>query len=113
VVKVNAMSYARLIKMLMEGTRTAGELAEETGLHKHTVYEYTRELHKVKAVHIADWEKDILGRECMPIFMIGNKPDAKRATMTKAQIAKNYRARKMLATTPKLTNWLHTNENRL
>ena len=105
-VKVNATSYAHLIKMLMEGTRTAEELAEETGLHIHTVYQYTRELHKVKAVHIADWEKDTLGRDSMPIFMIGNKPDAKRATMSKAQIAKNYRARKMINTTPKLTNWL-------
>ena len=107
-VKVNAMSYAHLIKMLMEGTRTANELARDTGLHKQTVYQYTRELHKVKAVYIADWEKDTLGRDAMPIFMIGNKPDAKRAAMTKAQIAKNYRARKMINTTTKLTNWLRS-----
>ena len=105
-VKVNAMSYAILIKLLMEGTRTAAELAEETGLHKATVYDYTREMHKVKAVHIACWEKDSMGRECMPVFMIGDKPDAKRTRLTQAERARHYRIRKMLAATPKLTNWL-------
>jgi len=105
-VKVNAMSYAHLIKMLLEGTRTACELAEETGLHKHTVYEYTRELHKVKAVYIADWEKDRLGRDCMPIFMIGNKPDTKRSKITPAKRAQNYRTRKNLTKTTTLSNWL-------
>jgi len=104
--KVNAMSYAMLIKLLMDGTRTAEELAQETGLHKQTVYDYTKELHKRKAVFIADWEKDNMGRDCMPIYMIGTDPDAKRTAMTRAQIAANYRARKMIQTTTKLTNWL-------
>jgi len=104
VVRMNALSYAILIKLLLEGTRSADELAEETGLHKQTVYQYTRALHKARAVHIADWEKDSKGRDCKPIFMIGKKPDAKRSTLTRAQIAANYRARKKLLTTPSLDN---------
>jgi len=104
-VKVNAMSFAHLVKMLMDGTRTARELAEETGLHVNTVYSYTKEMHKVKAVHIADWEKDTMGRDCMPVFMIGNKPDAKRQKVTIAQRAASYRARKAIAKTS-LQNWL-------
>ncbi len=106
-VKVNAMSYSRLIKLLMDGTRTAAELAEETGLHKQTVYDYTRQLHKAKAVYIADWEKDSMGRDCMPIFMIGNKKDAKRHTKTAAERAADYRARKKTAATITLSNWLN------
>jgi hypothetical protein len=100
------MSYAHLIKMLIDGTRTCEELAEETGLHKHTVYEYTRELHKVKAVHIACWEKDRLGRDCMPIFMIGNKPDVKRHRFSAAERQATYRSRKNLTKTTTLSNWL-------
>lgn len=104
VVRMNAYSYALLINLLLEGTRSADELAEETGLHKQTVYQYTRALHKAKAVFIADWEKDSKGRDCKPIFMIGKKLDAKRSSLTRAQIAANYRARKKLLTTPSLDN---------
>jgi len=105
-VKVNAMSFAHLVKLLLDGTRTAEELAEESGLHKQTVYIYTRQLHKKKAVFIADWEKDRLGRDCKPIFMIGCKPDAKRHRLTQAERAANYRARKNKILTPRLESWL-------
>ena len=112
-IRVNAMSFALLVKMLIEGTRTAEELAEITGLHKQTVYQYTRELHKAKAVHIADWEKDTKGRDSKPVFMIGHKPDAKRSALTRAQIAANYRARKKKLLTPSLENvWSNLNPPR-
>ena len=104
--KVNAMSYAHLVKMLMEGTRTADELSEETGLHKNTIYQYTRELHKVNAVHIACWEQDALGRDCKPVFMIGAKPDAKRHKLTALQRSTNYRARKKIGARASLNGWL-------
>jgi len=100
------MSFAHLVKLLLDGTRTAEELAEESGLHKQTVYIYTRQLHKKKAVFIADWEKDRLGRDCKPIFMIGCKPDAKRHRLTQAERAANYRARKNKILTPRLESWL-------
>lgn len=44
--KVNAMSQAQLIKLLLDGDRTCAELADESGLHYVTVLEYCRELHK-------------------------------------------------------------------
>ena len=107
VVKVNAMSFAHLVKLLLDGTRTADELAEESGLHKQTVYIYTRQLHSKKAVFIADWEQDRLVRDCKPIFMIGCKPDAKRHKLSPAERAANYRARKNKIATPRLESWLH------
>ena len=77
-VKVNAMSYAILIKLLMEGTRTCAELAEETGLHLLTVYQWTREMHKQKVIHIVAWENDSRGRAITKVFMLGTSPDVKR-----------------------------------
>ena len=40
IVKVNAMSYAKLLKELHDGPFSFVELAENTGLHYHTVREY-------------------------------------------------------------------------
>ena len=37
-VKVNAMSYAILVKHMLDGIYTCQELAEMTGLHLTTVY---------------------------------------------------------------------------
>jgi hypothetical protein len=105
-VKMGAVSYAYMIKMLMEGTRTCAELAEETGLHVATIYDYTRELHKKKAIHIVSWEKDILGRDCMPVFMIGKAKDAERHRLTPAERQQNLRARRRMNGETKLDNWL-------
>ena len=93
-IKVNAMSYARLIKLLAEGTRTCAELAEETGLHKLTVYQYTRELHKARAVHVCMWEQDSRGRHSVRVYMLGEAKDAPRVRETGAERQARCRARK-------------------
>jgi len=84
-IKINAISQAQLIKAMLNGTLTCQELAEETGLHYVTVLQYTRELHAAGAAHICCWEKDILGRDSIKIYMIGEGKDAKRQRMTAAQ----------------------------
>lgn len=96
VAKINAITQAQLIKLLLEGTRTCQELAEETGLHYVTVLQYTRELHRFKAAHIAAWEKDTRGRELVKIYKLGKAPDAKRKRMTEAERQEAYRRRKKM-----------------
>ena len=90
--KVGAMSYAKLIRYLMEGTLTCNELAIATGLHPLTVYQYTRALHKERVIHIAFWEGE--GRSKTKIYMLGNKPDAKRIKKDRSVISREYRERK-------------------
>lgn len=83
--KVNAMSQAQLIKLLLDGDRTCQELSEESGLHYVTVLQYCRELHKAGAVHITRWDKDIRGRDILKIYKLGEGKDAKRQKLTPAQ----------------------------
>ncbi|WP_288076456.1 ArsR family transcriptional regulator [Pseudomonas sp.] len=90
--KVNAMTYAILIKLLSEGTRTCRELAEETGLHVSTVYDHTYHLHKQGVIHICMWEGT--GRRQMRVFMLGPGRDAKRETKSREKIHADYRARR-------------------
>jgi predicted ArsR family transcriptional regulator len=83
--KINAVTQAQLIKLLLEGVYTCEQLAEETGLHYVTVLQYTRELHRFGAAHIASWEKDSRGRDVIKVYKLGAGRDAKREKLTPAQ----------------------------
>ena len=39
--KVNALTFSILCKLMMDGTRTCHELAEDSGLHVLTVYDWS------------------------------------------------------------------------
>ena len=93
-IKVNAMAFAQLVKLLLEGTYTCTELAEMTGLHYVTVLHYTREMHRAGAVHIAAWEKDNRGRDLAKIYKLGEGNDKKRQRKTQAERQIAYRAKK-------------------
>lgn len=94
--KVNAMSYAKLIALMLEGEYPRSTLAEFTGLSRLTVDDYVRELHKQKAAHICRIEADALGRMSVKIFKIGRGVDAKSKPLTATQRSANRRERKVL-----------------
>ncbi len=91
IVKINAVTQARLMRLLLDGTRTCQQLADETGLHYVTVLQYTRELHRFKAAHITTWEKDARGRDALKIYKLGKAPDAKRHRLTDSERQAAYR----------------------
>ena len=93
-IKINAIMQAQLIKLLLEGTYTCAELAEMTGLHYVTVLQYTRELHRAGAAHIAEWEKDWRGRDLSKIYKLGVGKDKPRQKKTQAERQVAYRAKK-------------------
>lgn len=93
-IKINAITQAHLIKLLLDGTYTCAELAHETGLHYVTVLQYTRELHRAGAAHIAGWEKDSRGRDLAKIYKIGAGTDKRRQKKTQAERQVAYRAKK-------------------
>lgn len=82
IVKVNALTQAKLIEAMLDGVYTCYELADITGLHYATVLHYARELHRAKAAHIRQWEKDSRGRDAIKIYQIGRGKDAKREKLT-------------------------------
>lgn len=89
--KVNPYFYAKLVKLMMEGTYTCQELAETTGLAYSTVLSYAKALHKEKVAHIAMWEKDSRGRDVIKIYKLGEGKDAKRQKMPRTEVYKRYR----------------------
>jgi hypothetical protein len=93
--KVNAMSFAIMCKLLMEGTRTCAELAEDTGLHVLTIYDWVRELHRQGVLHVCMWEGE--GRSSMRVFKLGPGKDAPRPTKPRSRIHAEYRAKKKAA----------------
>lgn len=96
-IKVGAITYARLIKALMPGDMSCQELAEETGLHYVTVLEYCRALYKVGAIHISQWHEDNRGRAIIKVYKLGTGPDAPRRRMTQNERAAAYRLRRRMA----------------
>lgn len=93
-IKINAISYAKLVALMLDGTYDCKELAEITGLHYVTVLHYTREMYKEGACHIGSWNKDDRGRDLRIVYKIGKGKDAKRNTMTRNERAARYRAKK-------------------
>jgi hypothetical protein len=97
-IKINAITQAHLILLLLDGDRTCEELAEETGLHYVTVLQYTRELHRAGAAHIVRWEKDSRERDSLKVYKLGRGKDAKRAKLSASERQVRLRARKKMAT---------------
>lgn len=94
-VKMGAISYGAMCKLMCEGVYSCAEIAEMTGLHYVTVLQYTREIHKAGAAHVASWETDSRGRDCVRIYKLGEGVDAKRKTpRSKAKVNANRRARR-------------------
>lgn len=93
-VKMGAVLYGRMVEMMLHGTFSCAEIAEETGLHYVTVLEYARELYRAGAAHIAHWDKDRRGRDVIKIYKIGKGQDAKRHSLTRAERSERYRLKK-------------------
>jgi len=91
--KVNAFVYARLIAYLVDHDCTCFELAEFTGLHYRTVYNYVGELHKAKVVHICGWEKSSYNADLGRIFRFGKGKDRPREQKSATESKRAWRAK--------------------
>jgi hypothetical protein len=91
IIKINAITQAKLIEAMLDGVYNCQELADITGLHYVTVLQYTRELHRAKAAHICQWDKDTRGRDVIKIYKIGRGKDAKREKLTQVQRQARHR----------------------
>lgn len=90
-VKMGAVLYARMVEMMLHGTFSCQEMADETGLHYVTVLQYTRELYRAGACHIHCWDKDKRGRDVIKIYKIGKGKDAARHRLSKSERQARHR----------------------
>lgn len=91
--KINAISFALMVKALSEKPHSKPQLAELTGLHVWTIRGYVDALHRVQMAHITHWDKDGMGRDVTAYYSLGFGIDMPREQKTGAQKAREYRAR--------------------
>lgn len=91
--KINAFSYAQLIKCITEGPCTIQDACDYTGLHYMTCQQYLRELYRAKVIHISAWEKDPRGRDVIKVYKFGKGRDAQRQKLTGAERMARMRER--------------------
>lgn len=96
-VRLGAMSMAKITRALLDGPCSIGELRLASGLSTNTLHEYMRALRKEGVVHISGWERDAMGRESLRVYSLGFGKDVGRQKKSKAQIARECRARKQQA----------------
>lgn len=73
------------------------ELAEESGLHYHTVRNFCKLAHERKMIHICMWEKDTRGRDMVRIYKWGKGTDAKRTKIPSKERTRAYKAKLRMA----------------
>jgi hypothetical protein len=101
-VKMGAVLYAQMCALMLAGDLTCQEIADETGLHLVTVYQYTREMHRFGAAHIVRYEPDARGRHIIKIYKLGKGKDAPRIRMTQAERQKRMRDKRRAVNDPLL-----------
>lgn len=101
-IKMNAISYAQMCAAMIAGDLTCQELADETGLHLVTIYQYTREMHRFGAAHIVRYEPDARGRHIVKIYKLGPGKNAKRVRMTPAERQQRMRDKRRAMNDPLL-----------
>lgn len=87
----SSTAYAEAIAMLIERGGTVSEVAEQSGMRYNTVRKLVRALHRRGVLRIALWKRDGIGRERLPVYIVGKGPDAVRPPgMTQAERAQRY-----------------------
>lgn len=91
------ISFAVMMRELMDGELTRAQLAEKTGLHLETVCRYIHWLHRKRVIHIVDWHKNSVNGVFAPIFTLNlhNEEDVE-PPLPKDRLltGREYRARK-------------------
>lgn len=92
-IRVNAMSFAIMVRSLCDGPKTVHQIAEASGLRVWTVRHYVKSLHKQEVVHIHGWVPDSMGRDATVIYAWGMGIDVPRRLTTGAEKMRQRRKR--------------------
>jgi predicted ArsR family transcriptional regulator len=96
-IRVNALSFAMMVRALYDGPKTLHQLCEITGLHVWTARHYVKAMQKQEVVHITGWTKDSMGRDAIAHYALGMGLDMPRECKTGAQKQQALRARRRAA----------------
>lgn len=91
--KVNAMSYAKMLKEIELRGKNVDEVAAATGLSTFAVRGYLKALLKERLIHITHWTTDTRGRDVTAHYMLGFGVDRPRRNKSRAQVREDYQER--------------------
>lgn len=94
--RISHKLLSKTLALLLRGPVTVNDLMLAANIHNITAQRWLRELKKQNVVHICMWLPDTLGRDAIPLYALGEGNDAQRKSMTGAQRAALFRARKKL-----------------
>jgi transcription initiation factor IIE alpha subunit len=84
-IKVNALSYAKMLSALIDDKLSYKGLAKRTGLNYTTVRDYVNAMHKERVVHICGFNRDTINRDNERLWKFGRNRDADRRLLTHAE----------------------------
>jgi predicted ArsR family transcriptional regulator len=93
-VRLNALSIAKMLRYLQEVPANVDELAEVSGLTTHTVRKFVLAMHREGAIRTSGWEPDTLGRYVTRVYSFGEGRDAPKPKKERGQVNREYRARR-------------------
>lgn len=103
-VYLSHISFTLALEEMLSGPFTTKALAERTGMGHRYVNRWVKVMHGKKVVHIAGWEKDVLGRQSqVRVYELGAGKDKPRPTKPRSEVNRDYRAkqaRRVLTGTP-------------
>lgn len=88
-----ATTFTQTYKVLQSASFSSEDLQIATGWHKNTAQHVLKELHDARFIYIHRWLPDTLGRDAIPVYKKGNKPDKKRRATPTAQRVREHRER--------------------
>ena len=96
-IRVNALSFAILVRAMYDGPKSLHQLAEITGLHLWTCRHYVKALQKQEMAYITRWDKDTMGRDATPYYTLGMGVSMPRSSKTGGRRQRELRARQRAA----------------
>ena len=92
--KSSKIMMATVLTLLQKGTVTSRALARACEIHITTAQSWLKAMREAGTIHVVDWEKDASGRDCAPVYALGDGVSVQRRALSRAEIAKRYRQRK-------------------
>lgn len=88
-----ATKFGAMYAVLQRSSFTSEDVQMATWWHKNTTQHVLRVLHDDGFIYIHRWLPDTLGRDAIPVYKKGNKPDKKRRAVPTAQRVRKHRER--------------------
>lgn len=93
--RINASKLAQTLKHFQQVDEvTAAQLSVAVGVHLVTAQSWLRELRANQVIHVSGWQQDSLGRDCIPVYKLGEGVDVARRKTSRSEINRRYLERK-------------------